>query len=75
MESALCAQVGPGPFHAETKGASYAEARKVCAACPVQDACAAHAQRFEGDLSSGHRHGMWGKQGPTARARAAKEAA
>jgi len=38
-ELSLCAQVGPGPFFPGEEGSgfsTYAEGRRICAACPVR---------------------------------------
>jgi hypothetical protein len=38
-ESAACLSVGSLPFFAESKGVSYAAAKRVCAGCPVAAPC------------------------------------
>ncbi|MET8978516.1 helix-turn-helix domain-containing protein [Streptomyces sp. NPDC004539] len=58
MDDALCAQTDPGLWHPET-GSGYGPAARICAACPVREACTAHVGRLEED--SGHLvRGMWG---------------
>lgn len=52
-EYALCAQADPEAFFPE-KGGSVAEAKRVCARCPVQAACLDYA------LRNNERFGVWG---------------
>ena len=52
-ERALCAQVGTDIFYPEA-GSSAAEAKSVCAKCPVRNACLNYAVR------TGERYGVWG---------------
>ncbi|MEU6661215.1 WhiB family transcriptional regulator [Streptomyces sp. NPDC046821] len=70
MDAALCAQTDPEIFFPE-KG-SYSRPKRVCAACPVQEECGEHAQRFEGTVSHSLRHGLWGGQAGVSRAKAAE---
>lgn len=53
QEQALCAQVGGDLWHPE-KGQSAAEAKAVCAVCPVKRECLQHA------LDTEERFGVWG---------------
>lgn len=55
MQDALCAQVG-GDLHFPQKAehAKAADAKRICAACPVREQCLAFA------LRTGERHGIWG---------------
>ena len=53
MEEALCAEIGGEIFFPE-RGEGPAEAKAVCAACPVRDQCLAHA------LLNKEPHGIWG---------------
>lgn len=53
-ERALCAEVDPELFFPEGQGASSNEAKRVCAACDVIDACLAFA------LAEGPFDGVWG---------------
>jgi WhiB family redox-sensing transcriptional regulator len=50
---ALCAQVGPGPFYPE-KGENATDAKRICAACPVQPDC------LDWALATREPHGIWG---------------
>lgn len=52
-EDALCAQSDPEAFFPD-KGGSAAEAKRVCARCPVQAACLDYALRND------ERFGVWG---------------
>jgi WhiB family redox-sensing transcriptional regulator len=75
MARALCAQTDPALWHAEGSGC-YAQARRICARCPVQPQCADHTARLDTDTVG--RHGMWAgqtrKQRETARLDAARDA-
>lgn len=53
FDDALCAQVDTELFYPE-KGQSTREAKRVCAACPVRDACLDYA------LEHHERFGIWG---------------
>lgn len=53
MTEGLCAQVDPDEFF-PTKGDPCSTAKKVCAACPVREACLTFA------LDNDERHGVWG---------------
>ncbi|WP_338683853.1 WhiB family transcriptional regulator [Streptomyces acidiscabies] len=60
MGDALCAQNDPDLWHPEP-GANYGQAERICADCPVREACTAHAGRLQAD--SGHlMRGMWAGQ-------------
>jgi WhiB family redox-sensing transcriptional regulator len=72
MDAALCAQTDPDLFHPEGQGAKYGDAKKVCGRCPVQAACDAFAQSFEGAIAKTHRSGMWAAKSPQQRERAAR---
>ncbi|MEU5976307.1 WhiB family transcriptional regulator [Streptomyces sp. NPDC047315] len=74
MDEAVCATVDPDLWFPEL-GSSHKPARSICATCPVQAECAAAAQRFEGGLGAGVRHGTWGGQTHRTRAKIAKRAA
>ena len=52
-DSALCAQTDPEVFFPE-KGFPAQDARRVCTACPVRDACLDYA------LTNRERYGVWG---------------
>lgn len=53
LDQALCAQTDPEAFFPE-KGGSTREAKAVCAACPVREACLAWA------IKTNQPHGVWG---------------
>ncbi len=53
--AAACAGLGPELFF-DRSPRSVAEAKRICASCPVVDACAEHADR------TGEIFGMWGGQ-------------
>lgn len=53
MDDALCAQVGAGPFFPE-KGESARAAKRICAGCPVREACLQYA------LGDNILEGVWG---------------
>lgn len=53
-DDALCVQTDPEAFYPEGQGASAAEAKAVCAGCPVREECLRHA------LSTREPHGVWG---------------
>lgn len=67
MDQALCAQTNPEIFFPDT--GNHAEARKVCAACPVAQQCNDHAQHIENGAAKNTRWGTWAGQTATARAR------
>lgn len=65
MDDGKCVQIGPGLFFPEEGGAGgavYAEAKAVCATCPVQVEC------LEFALEVDDRHGVWGGLSPRERA-------
>lgn len=53
MADGLCAQTDPEEFYPD-KGGSTAVAKRVCAACPVQDDCLDYA------LTHREQYGIWG---------------
>ncbi len=53
MSRGLCASVPPSTFF-PSDGAGVEAARKICAGCPVKDACLEHALTHRID------HGVWG---------------
>jgi hypothetical protein len=53
--------------------AAYKRARRVCAACPVRAACLDEALRFEADMPSYFRAGLFGGCSPEQRAALARE--
>lgn len=59
-EEALCAETNPEAFFPE-KGGSIREAKRICAACPVQKECLDYA------LNHGERMGIWGGTTPEER--------
>jgi WhiB family redox-sensing transcriptional regulator len=85
QEFALCREVGPALFFPpddpdEAVLYSTAEARAICARCPVRIECREDAMQREGDADRGNRAGMWGGLSPgqraaLARARRTKQAA
>lgn len=52
-ERALCKEVGPGPFF-PPMGSNGHEGKRICAQCPVRDAC----ERFA--VEEFIREGIWG---------------
>jgi WhiB family transcriptional regulator, redox-sensing transcriptional regulator len=71
QDDALCTEIGVEGFYPEGAGegkALYNQARRVCAACPVSDACLDTALEHERGLDHSFRHGMWGGKTPTERA-------
>lgn len=58
MESARCAQVDPDLWHADSS-VGYAQAKQICAGCPVRSQCQAHVDRFDAGADGHGRHGMW----------------
>nr|WP_055566048.1 WhiB family transcriptional regulator [Streptomyces atriruber] len=67
MDSALCAQTG-GDFFFPGTGESYAQARRICGACPVRTECGEYADEGEGTVAHPYRHGYWGGKTPRSRA-------
>jgi len=53
MARGLCTNVPPATFF-PSDGAGVEHARKICAGCPVRDACLEHALAHRID------HGVWG---------------
>lgn len=53
-EQALCAQIGDPDLWFPEKGGSNADAKRVCAACPVRVECAQMA------IDNGEKFGVWG---------------
>lgn len=54
MDSALCTQADPDMFFPEGQGASAAEAKRLCALCPVRSECLTYA------FDHRERYGVWG---------------
>ena len=54
MLRASCRGLNPRLFYPEEHELVDPEARRVCAACPVQRECLTHA------MESGEKHGVWG---------------
>ncbi|WP_405769213.1 WhiB family transcriptional regulator [Actinacidiphila glaucinigra] len=74
MDRARCRTVGGiEVMHHDAAGysavAADAEAKAVCAPCPVREQCLAYALELEGTYAAGFRGGIWG--GRTAKERAA----
>lgn len=69
--TAACAEIGTEVFFPEGKGAAlkagYAEAKKVCARCPLRAACLEVALAAEGMAIVKYRSGVWGGMNPTER--------
>lgn len=65
---ALCAETNPEAFFPE-QGGNTAEAKKLCAKCPVMDQCREEA------LANDERYGIWGGLTPNDRARILRERA
>lgn len=59
MSSALCAQVDPDEWTEGLAGGGAHTAKRICARCPVRDACAAHAGALEAHDGAAVR-GIWG---------------
>jgi hypothetical protein len=57
QDEALCLQVDPDMFFLEKGGDSGKGAKKICAACPVNPECEAHAFSFDDNLESAD--GIW----------------
>lgn len=74
MDDALCAQTDPELWFPEA-GRTYRDAKKICAACPVQRQCIEQAQLTERGLSHPYRHGAWGGLTPRPRANQAEHTA
>lgn len=74
MADALCAQTDPDLWFPEA-GHTYTDAKKICAACPVQQQCTEQAQLVERGLSHPYRHGAWGGLTPRPRAKQAAHTA
>lgn len=67
QEGALCAQTDPDAFFPELGGHSSRAAKKVCAACEVQEQCLEYALRNK------ESEGIWGGTTPKERRRIAKQ--
>lgn len=67
VDDAACASTDPDAFHPEF-GDSAPYAKKVCAGCPVRDACLEHALVHES-----HWHGIWGGLSPADRRKLLKD--
>lgn len=61
QEHAACIGLPTEFFYPDRSAVITAGARKVCEACPVQDACLEHA------LAQGEWHGVWGGLSPDQR--------
>lgn len=65
---AVCATTDPELFFNDSEsGGSYVAARRICAICPVRDACLDDAMAFEAS-NAGRRYGMYGGLTPRERA-------
>lgn len=65
---AVCATTDPELFFRDTDGgSSYMAARRICASCPVREACQDDAMSFEAS-TAGRRYGMYGGLTPRERA-------
>jgi WhiB family transcriptional regulator, redox-sensing transcriptional regulator len=60
---AACAGTNPNIWFCEDRGATYTEARTICAACPVKVECLAWA------VETNTQYGMWGGKAPWERKR------
>jgi WhiB family transcriptional regulator, redox-sensing transcriptional regulator len=70
---AACAQVDPELFYPPRGGDNGAEAKRICLACPVLEACLADAMADEHRKGPKERHGIRGGLGPRQRARLARQ--
>lgn len=59
MDNALCAQVGGDEWTEGLSGGGSRAAKRICSACPVRLACAAHAAALE-DYDGTAIRGVWG---------------
>lgn len=59
--SGLCNQTDPEAFYPEQHGDNGTAAKRVCAACPVQNTC------LQDALDRGEEHGVWGGLSATQR--------
>lgn len=66
MDDALCAQGAPDLWFAD--GGRRAEARKLCARCPVKEPCGSRISDLEMDQHDRSRYGTFGSGGGRARA-------
>lgn len=64
MSEALCTQADPEIFFT----GRYGLAERLCADCPVRQACEAQAETCERGLDQKYRHGLWGGKTPRGRA-------
>jgi len=74
MDEALCAQVDADLWFPDT-GQTYHAAKRICAACPVQQQCGEQAQTVERGLSHPYRHGAWAGVTPRTRAKQSEHTA
>ena len=66
-EEALCATTDPELFFMDSEGgSSYQTARRLCASCPVREACLDDAMAYEAS-AAGRRYGMYGGLTPKER--------
>ncbi|MEU9000495.1 WhiB family transcriptional regulator [Streptomyces sp. NPDC048551] len=66
---AVCATVDPDLMYPDRGNKpAYAQARQVCAVCPVIGQCLAEAMDLEGAAGKDHRHGVRGGLSPAERA-------
>lgn len=59
MDAALCAQADPDEWTEQLAGGGALAAKRVCARCPVQPSCTAHAAALENYDGAAIR-GVWG---------------
>lgn len=74
MDNALCAQVGGDEWTEGLAGGGSQTAKRICRACPVRAACAAHATALE-DYDGAAIRGVWGGRTQNQRRQQLKEAA
>lgn len=73
-EEALCATTDPELFFMDGEGgSSYQTARRLCASCPVREACLDDAMAYEAS-AAGRRYGMYGGLTPKEREKLAVSA-
>ncbi|WP_350347226.1 WhiB family transcriptional regulator [Agromyces sp. G08B096] len=68
-ELATCAQISSDPWFPEAGGDGGAQAKAICATCPVRQQCLDYA------IEHHERYGIWGGLGRDERARYAREKA
>jgi WhiB family redox-sensing transcriptional regulator len=76
-DDARCATVGPDVMYPGGSGyeaaVQTAEAKAVCAHCPVTAQCLELALRLEGDATAAYRGGVWAGTTPIERANLARK--